>query len=325
VRIAILGTGGVGGYFGARLAASGTDVAFIARGAHLEALQANGLRVVSPKGDLHLERVVATDDPAAVGLADVVFFTVKLYDSDSACALLPPLVGPDTVVVTFQNGVDSVERLTSAVGREHVAGGVAHVQAAIDEPGVIRHTALDLLIFGELDGTRSPRLQALHDTCIRAGFEAKLADRIHDELWLKFVRLTSLSGMMAATRSPLGVIRDDEDLWAMLQAAIMEAMAVAHAKGVQFAPNVLSDMLRHIGGMPSHAKSSMLEDLEHGRRLELPWLNATLVRIAEESGVPAPTHRFIATVLKPFVQGKPPGRAVGKPSKPLRMHLSKSK
>ncbi|HUK36637.1 MAG TPA: 2-dehydropantoate 2-reductase, partial [Vicinamibacterales bacterium] len=278
MRIAILGAGGVGGYFGARLAASGTDVAFVARGAHLEALQTSGLRLHSPKGDLHLEHVVASDDPTTIGPVDVVFFTVKLYDSDSACALLPPLIGPQTVVVTFQNGIDSVDVLTTAVGRQHVAGGVAHVQAAITEPGVITHTALDLLIFGELDGTRSRRLETLHERCLLAGFDAKLADRIDDEIWLKFVRLTSLSGMMAATRSPLGVIRDDEDLWAMLQAAIMEALAVAHAKGITFAPNVLSDMLRHIGGMPAHAKSSMLEDLEHGRRLELPWLNATLVR-----------------------------------------------
>ena len=325
VRIAILGTGGVGGYFGARLAASGTDVAFIARGAHLKALQTDGLRLISPKGDLHLERVVATDDPAVVGPVDVVFFTVKLYDSDSACAALQPLIGPETVVVTFQNGIDSVDRLTAAVGREHVAGGVAHVQAAIEKPGVIRHTALDLLIFGELDGTRSRRLQALHERCMGAGFDAKLADRIQDELWLKYVRLTSLSGMMAATRSPLGVIRDDEDLWAMLQAAIMEAMAVAHAKDIQFAPNALSDMLRHIGGMPAHAKSSMLEDLEHGRRLELPWLNTTLVRIAEEAGVSTPTHRFIATVLRPFVDGQPAPRAAAKAAEPLRMNLSKSK
>jgi 2-dehydropantoate 2-reductase len=305
MRIAIVGAGGVGGYFGARLAASGTDVAFIARGAHLKALQTDGLRVISPKGDLHLPHVVASDDPATVGPVDVVFFTVKLYDSDSASELLPALVGPETVVVTFQNGIDSVDVLTKAVGRERVAGGVAHVQAAISEPGVVRHTALDLLIFGELDGAKSPRLQTLYDSCIHAGFDAKLSEHIHDELWLKFVRLTSLSGIMAATRSPLGVIRDDEDLWTLLQAALMEAMAVARAKGVQFAPNTLSDMLRHIGAMPAHAKSSMLEDLEHGRRLELPWLNATLVRIGEEVGVPAPIHRFIATVLKPFVKGGP--------------------
>jgi 2-dehydropantoate 2-reductase len=311
VRIAIVGAGGVGGYFGGRLAASGTDVAFIARGAHLNALQTSGLRIVSPKGDLHLPHVVATDDPASVGPVDVVFFTVKLYDSDSASALLPPLVGPQTVVVTFQNGIDGVDLLTNVVGREHVAGGVAHVQAAIDEPGVIRHTALDLLIFGELDGSKSPRLQALYDSCIRAGFDARLSERIDDELWLKFVRLTSLSGMMAATRSPLGVIREDEDLWMLLQAAVMEAMAVARAKGIQFPSNTLSEMLKHIGGMPAHAKSSMLEDLEHGRRLELPWLNAKLVRVGEDVGSPTPIHRFITTILKPFVNGgRAPRRAV---------------
>ncbi len=306
MRVAIIGAGGVGGYFGARLAASGTDVAFIARGAHLAAMQTSGLHLQSPKGDLHLDRVTATDDPGAVGPVDAVFFTVKLYDSDAACALLPPLVGPQTVVVTFQNGIDSVERLTKAVGREHVAGGVAHVQAAITEPGVIRHTALDLLIFGELDGARSARLDALHERCRLAGFESRIADHVETELWLKFVRLTALSGMMAATRSPVGVLRDDPDLWAMLQAALLEGMAVAHARGIQLAPNTLSDILRHVGGMPAHAKSSMLEDLEHGRRLELPWLNARLTRLGAELDVATPIHRFIATVLKPFVNGGAP-------------------
>jgi 2-dehydropantoate 2-reductase len=293
VRIAVIGAGGVGGYFGARLAEAGTDVAFIARGAHLRAMRSTGLRIQSPKGNLNLSTVVATDDPAAIGHVDVVFFTVKLYDTEAACALLPPLIGPHTVVVTFQNGIDSVALLSKAVGRDHVAGGVAHVQAAIAEPGVIRHTALALLIFGELDGARSPRL------------EAKLADRIEHELWLKFVRLTALSGTMAVTRSPLGVLRDDPDLWAMLQAAIMEAMAVAHARGIQFPPKAFREMLEHIGAIPPHAKSSMLEDLEHGRRLELPWLNTRLADLAMELGVPTPIHRFISTALKPFVNGQP--------------------
>jgi 2-dehydropantoate 2-reductase len=304
VRIAIIGAGGVGGYFGARLIAAGTDVAFVARGAHLRAVQSTGLRLVSPKGDLHLPRVTATDDPAAIGPVDIVFFTVKLYDSEAACALLPPLIGPHTAVITFQNGINSVELLTKAVGREHVAGGVAHVQAVISEPGVIRHTALSQLIFGELDGAKTPRLVALYDACLGAGFDAKLSDGIEQELWLKFVRLTSLSGMMAVTRSPLGVLRDDPDLWAMLQAAILEAMAVAHAKHIQLPHNAFSELLRHIGAMPPHAKSSMLQDLEHGRRLELPWLNATLARIGDDLGVPTPIHRFIATALKPFVNGR---------------------
>ena len=304
LRIAIIGTGGVGGYFGARLQASGTEVAFVARGAHLKAMQARGLRIETVKGDLHLKEVTATDDPKTIGPVDVVFFTVKLYDSEGACAMLPPLIGPQTVVVTFQNGIDATDLLTTAVGREHVAGGVAHVQAAITEPGVIRHTALAQLIFGELDGRKTPRLEALHEACKGAGFDVKLTETIQNELWLKFVRLTALSGMMAVTRSPLGVLRDDPDLWAMLQAAIMEAMGVAHAKGIQFPPNAFSEMVRHISGLPPQAKSSMLEDLEHGRRLELPWLNATLARIGDELGGPTPIHRFIATALKPFINGK---------------------
>ena len=137
----------------------------------------------------------------------------------------------------------------------------------------------------------------------RAGFDARLTDQIQNELWLKFVRLTALSGMMAVTRSPLGVIRDDADLWAMLQAALMEGMAVAHAKRIQLPPHAFSEILGHVGGMPPHAKSSMLQDLEHGRRLELPWLNATLARLGDELGVPTPIHRFIATALRPFVNG----------------------
>jgi 2-dehydropantoate 2-reductase len=306
MRIAIIGAGGVGGYFGARLAAAGTDVAFVARGAHLKAMQTGGLRLDSPKGDLHLKTVTATDDPKTIGPVDVVFFTVKLYDTGAATALLPPLLGPQTVVVTFQNGIDSVDMLTKAVGREHVAGGVAHIQAAITEPGVIRHTSLQQLIFGELDGAKTPRLEALFKACTAAGFDAKLAERIDDELWLKFVRLTALSGMMAVTRSPLGVIRDNADLWTMLQAAIMEGLGVAHAKGIQFAPSAFSDTVTHISAMPARAKSSMLEDLEHGRRLELPWLNRRLADVATALGVPTPIHRFIATVLAPFVNGQAP-------------------
>ena len=305
MRIAVIGAGGVGGYFGARLLSSGTDVVFLARGAHLKAMQTNGLRVESPKGDLHITTVTATDDPKTIGPVDIVFFTVKLYDGDSATALLPPLIGPQTVVVTFQNGIDSVELLTKAVGREHVAGGVAHVQAVVSEPGVIKHTTLAQLIFGELDGKVTARLQELYDACRRAGFDAKLAEQIDYEIWLKFVRLTALSGMMAVTRSPLGVLRDDPELWAMLQAAILEAMAVAHAKGIAFPPNVFSEMIGHISAMPPHAKSSMLQDLENGRRLELPWLNKRLSDVATELGVPTPIHRFIATVLAPFVAGGP--------------------
>ena len=306
MKVAVVGSGGVGGYFGARLAAAGADVAFVARGAHLDALRSRGLTLESPFGDLHLEHVNATADPASVGAVDVVFFTVKMYDTDAAGALLQPLIGPDTVVVTLQNGVESVGMLTAAVGRSHVAGGVAHIFAIIAEPGVIRHTALDLIIVGELDGTKTDRLEKLHALARQAGFKCKLSDQIEMEIWLKFVRLSAFSGMTAVTRSTLGVIREDPDLFAMLQAAVMEGMALAHAEGVQFPPNALADMFAHMASMPPQTKSSMLVDLERGRRLELPWLSGAVTRLGEEHGVATPIHRFITTVLSPFAKGTAP-------------------
>jgi 2-dehydropantoate 2-reductase len=260
---------------------------------------------VSPLGDFHLDRVNATGDPASIGPVDVVFFTVKLYDTGAACELLAPLIGPDTVVVTLQNGVESVGSLTAAIGPSHVAGGVAHVFAVVAEPGVIRHTALDLIIVGELDGATTPRLEKLHALSSQAGFECRLSPRIEMEIWLKFVRLSAFSGMTAVTRSPLGIIRDDPDLLAMLQAAVMEGMAVAHAKQIQFPPNAMADMFAHMASMPPQSKSSMLEDLERGRRLELPWLSGAVLRLGRELGVETPIHRFITTVLSPLANGSP--------------------
>src|SRR5438034_5869385 len=256
MRIAIVGSGGVGGYFGGRLAAAGSDVIFIARGAHLEALRTKGLRLESPKGNLHLPRVTATDDPAAVGPVDVVLFTVKLYDTESATRLLPSLIGPNTVVVSLQNGVDSAELVARAVGRPHVAGGVAYVAAVISEPGTIRHTAMDQLIFGELDGIKSPRLQALLRACHDAGFQATLSEHIDVDIWSKFVRLSMFSGITSVTRSPIGPLRDDPDLMAMIQAACLEGMKVAHAKGISLPARVFDDIMAMMEDLPPQAKSS---------------------------------------------------------------------
>jgi 2-dehydropantoate 2-reductase len=284
----------------------------VARGAHLKAMQTEGLRLDSPKGDLHLKTVTATDDPKTIGNVDVVFFTVKLYDTERAAALLPPLVGPDTAVVSFQNGVDSVPTLTKAVGREHTAGGTAYIAAVIDEPGVIRHTANDRLTFGELDGTRSPRLERLLDACLAAGIQARLSEQIDADIWAKFVWLSVFSGVTAVTRLPVGPIRDDADLMAMCQAAGMETMAVARAKGIALPTKVYDDMVAGFQALPPQAKSSMLEDLERGRPLELPWLSGAVVRIGSELDVPTPTHRFMATVLGPHVQGRSEDRPLPK-------------
>jgi 2-dehydropantoate 2-reductase len=311
MRIAVVGAGGVGGYFGGRLAASGTDVTFLARGAHLAALRSTGLTIHSSKGDVHLPRVNATDDPAAIGNVDVVFFTVKLYDTDAAAPLLPPLIGSDTVVIPFQNGVEAVDIVTRAVGRSHTAGGTAYVAAVIAEPGVIRHSALDHLIFGELDGSKSPRLARLFEACQPAGFQCTLSDNIQTDIWTKFVRLSVFSGITAVTRCSIGPIVANPDLFAMVVAATREAIAVARAKGVVMPDAALDDLERSYRVLPPNMKSSLLEDLERGRRLELPWLSGAVVRIGRDVGVDTPIHKFIATVLSPHVNGRVAGEPPG--------------
>ena len=303
MRIAILGSGGVGGYFGGRLAAAGADVTFLARGAHLDAMRARGLRIESPKGSVHIADTKAAGDPAEVGPVDIVFFAVKLYDTEAAMSMLPPLLGPDTAVVPLQNGVDSVATLTNAVGARHVAGGTCYVSAVIAEPGVIKHTAMDHLIFGEVDGRRTPRMEALLDACRPAGFQSTLSHDINVDIWTKFVRLSVLSGLTTVARSPLGVVVNDPQLFAMLEDAVREAMAVARAKGIAVPASTVADVATAYRALPPQTKSSMLEDLERGRRLELPWLSGALVRIAREAGVDTPIHRFITTVLGPHVNG----------------------
>jgi 2-dehydropantoate 2-reductase len=304
MRIAVVGSGGVGGYFGGRLTAAGADVTFLARGPHLEAMRRHGLRIDSPKGNLHLPHVKAESDPTAVGAVDIVFFAVKLYDTDGALALLPPLLGPRTLVIGFQNGVETVGTLTRAVGASHTAGGVSYVSAVIAEPGVIRHTAMDHLIFGMPDGSTSPPLEALLAACSRATFQTTLSNDINVEIWTKFVRLSVFSGMTAVTRAPIGVIVNDADLLEMLKAAVRETLAVAHARGVAVAGTMDEDVAVAYKALPPQAKASMLEDLERGRRIELPWLSGAVVRLGREVGVPTPIHAFISTVLKPYVNGK---------------------
>ena len=306
MRIAFIGAGGVGGYFGSRLAAASHDVSFVARGAHLTAMRSTGLRLQSPKGDLHLQPVKATDNPRDIGPVDVVFITVKMYDLESAAQSVGPLLGPGTVVITLQNGVEAVDIAARHAGREHVAGGVAYISAVIDEPGLIKHVAMDALIFGELDGRRSERLTRLEAACLEAGFSARVTESIQSDLWAKFARLSVFSGMTAVTRSTMGVLRADAELYAMLKAACQETIAVGRAHGVSLPDSLMGEITAMVEGLPFGAKASMLEDLERGKPLELPWLSGGVVRLGESVGVPTPIHRFIATVLKPHVNGTTP-------------------
>ena len=304
MRIAIFGSGGVGGYFGAKLAAAGDDVTFLARGAHLKAMQDGGLHVESPQGSFHLPKVQATDRPQAVGPVDVILFTVKMYDVDASAATLTPLMGPDTVVITLQNGVEAMDMVAQHVGADHVAGGAAYIVVVVDRPGQLRHTTAQSLVFGERDGRRSDRLVAFEDAGKRAGFGAKASTQVEADLWIKFVRLSTWSGMTSVTRSPMGAIREDPALMAMMMTAIDEAIAVGTARGIEFPPDIVESTLGMIRNFPAASKSSMLEDLERGRRLELPWLSGAVVRLGKDVGVPAPTHQFITAVLTPLANGQ---------------------
>jgi 2-dehydropantoate 2-reductase len=304
LRIAIMGSGGVGGYVGGRLAAAGQDVTFVARGAHLAAIRERGLALRSALGDVLIRPAQASDDPAAIGPLDLVIFAVKLYDSEAAAEATRPLVGRDTGVVTFQNGVDSTELLARALGRDHVIGGVAQISAVIDEPGVIRHTGtMAKFVFGELDGARSERVDALAGALQAAGVDHRISDNIGRDIWDKMAFLATFAGLTALLRLPIGPIREDAETRAMLRNGLAEAFAVARAKSIALPDDFVERTLEGCDRLPYEMRSSMLQDLERGRRLELPWLSGALVRLGQELGVPTPTHAFITTALKLHTDG----------------------
>lgn len=299
-----MGTGGVGGYFGARLAASGEDVAFIARGVHLDAIRKNGLRIDSTVAPCVIKPARATADPAEIGPVDIVLFAVKLWDTEAAGIACKPLIGPDTAVISLQNGVDAEDVLSRILGCRHVAGGVAGIFATISEPGVIKHVgAVQLMIFGELDGRRTKRAEAFLAASKKAGIDTVLSESIDVELWKKFVYLTALSGMTCFTRSAIGPIRENPEQFAMMRAAIEEAVAVARAKGVALAPDVVDERMAVTKRLAPEMRSSMLHDLERGSRLELSWLSGTVVLLGEELNVPTPVHRRIRDALAPHAGG----------------------
>lgn len=299
-----MGSGGVGGYVGARLAAAGEDVTFIARGAHLVAIRAEGLRVTSALGDAAIRPAQATEDPTAIGPVDWVLFAVKLYDTEAAALATRSLIGPGTGVVSFQNGVDAPEILARIVGAEHVVGGVAKIAAVVAEPGVIRHTGtMAEFVFGELDGSQSERVVALSAALEAAGVNHQVSDAIGREIWDKMVFLATFAGLTALIRLPIGPIREDPDTRAMLRAGLAEALAVANAKSIDLPADFVDRALAHIDRLPHEMKSSMLQDLERGNRLELPWLSGAIVRMGQKLGVATPTHRFIMAALKLHAAG----------------------
>jgi len=306
MRIAIVGAGGVGGGYGAALAHAGADVTFIARGAHLAAMQRDGLRVESQLGNTHLRPTQATDDPATVGPVDVVLFCVKLWDVESAGRHIKPMVGPDTAVIPLQNGIDAPEQLVPILGKEAVMGGVANISATIAEPGLIRQTGTAFrMVFGELDGRRRDRGEAFAAMCRKAGIDGVHSDAILTELWLKFILLATNAGTMAMIRLPLGRIRDDADIVAMMRAGYQETVDVGRARGVTIPGDAVERTLAWNRNAPATLLPSMAVDLMRGNRIELPWLSGKIVALGRELGVPTPTHALMYAALKPYVMGAP--------------------
>lgn len=308
MRIAVVGAGGVGGGFGAALAKAGGDVTFIARGAHLAAMKSKGLKIEGGRGETHLVPTQATDDPRTVGPVDIVLFCVKLWDVESAGQHIKPLVGPDTAVIPLQNGIDAPERLIPILGKQAVMGGVAQISASIVEPGVVRQVGTFMrMLFGEFDGKRSKRGEALLALCQKAGFDAILSEQILTELWLKFILLATNASMMSLTRQPIGRLRDDPDMRPHFVAAYKEVIDVGRAQGVALPADVLDKMLAFNAGAPPAMKASMALDLERGNRIELPWLGGKVVELGRKAGVPTPTHALMYAALKPYVLGTPAG------------------
>jgi 2-dehydropantoate 2-reductase len=306
VRIAVVGAGGVGAAFGAALARAGADVTFIARGAHLAAMKAQGLKITGGRGETHLVPTQATDNPADVGAVDIVLFCVKLWDVESAGEHVKPLIGADTGVIPLQNGIDAADRLIPILGEQAVMGGVAQVSAAIVSPGVVQQVGTFMrMIFGELDGRRSRRAEDFYALCLKAGFDATLSDQIVSELWMKFILLASNAGMMALARQPIGKLRDDPDLRPIFRTAWQEVIDVGRAKGIKLPDDALEKVEDFTAHAPPAMKASMAVDLERGNRLELPWLSGKVVALGRELGVPTPAHSMMYAMLKPYAMGAP--------------------
>lgn len=305
MKIAVMGSGGVGGYFGGRLAHAGCDVTFVARGAHLAALRERGLEIESPLGALHVPRVKATDDPGAIGKVDLVLFSVKLADTETAARAIEPLFGQDTGIVSFQNGVQKDDILRRHFGDEAVMGGVCYIAAAIGRPGVIRHTGtMQRLVFGEYDGRRSARAESLLAACTRAGINAEISGDIRRAIWEKFVFLVGLSGTTAAIRLPIGSVRGNTHSRALLYDLMAEAAAVGRAHGVALPEDYAQTRLAFCDGLPPEMTSSMHHDLERGKPLEVTWLAGGVVELGSAAGVATPANRAVHAILAPHAQGR---------------------
>ena len=303
MRIAMMGSGGVGGYYGGRMAAAGHDVTFIARGAHLQAMQEHGLSIESRDlADALIRPVRATGSPAEVGVVDCVIVGVKLWDSEATGHAILPMVGPDTMMLSLQNGFEGDDVLASIIGAEKLIGGVAFIAASIGRPGVINHIGtMQRAVIGEHTangGGSSPRVEALQATMLDGGITAEISDDIDRTIWEKFVFLAGLSATTTLMRTTIGPIREDADSRRFLFDVISEAVAVGRAKGINLPEDYADDRMKFVDGLPIDMTSSMHHDFERGNPLELAWLAGAVARHGEALSIPTPVNRTVFAALK---------------------------
>jgi 2-dehydropantoate 2-reductase len=306
MRFAILGSGAVGGYYGARLFQAGHDVTFIARGKHLEAIRARGLEIRSPLGDF-VANAAAEEDTARVGRADCVLLATKAYDNDTALPTLPPMIGPSSTVLTLQNGVDSVDECAAVVGEGPVLGGSAYVATAVESPGVIVQTGThQRIVFGEVftvGTTVSPRVAALRDAIAGAGIDVEAAPDARVPLWEKFMYLAPFAGFTGAARLPIGGIWTFPHVREMFYEGCQEVERVARAEGVAVSPDRLAKIEGYMAELPPSTRSSLLIDLQQGKKIEVEALQGAVVRRGKKAGVPTPIHATLYAVLKAWERG----------------------
>jgi 2-dehydropantoate 2-reductase len=301
MRVAIVGAGGVGGYFGGRLAEAGASVVFIARGAHLDALRREGLQVESIAGDFAVRPAEATDDVASIGTVDVVLVCVKAWQVPEVAASLLPMLRPDTVVVPLQNGVEAAGQLASVVGRDRVLGGLCRIVSYVAGPGRIRHAGVSPRIeFGEMDGNRSERVAALRALLETArGLSVGTPDDITAALWEKFLFIAPVSGVGAVTRAPVAVSRSIPETRAMLEAAMREVFDLARARGIAIADDAVARTLAYVDGLPADATASMQRDIMGGLPSELEYQTGAVVRLGRQARVPVPVNECLYRSLLP--------------------------
>ena len=310
MKIVMMGSGGVGGYFGARLALGGADVSFVARGAHLAAMREGGLRLDTPQGLLHATKVRVVERASDAGLADFVLLCVKLWDTEEALRQIAPIVGPATTVISLQNGVHKEELLGKAFAPEQLMGGVAYVATRIEPPGTIKQTGpMQRLQFGEYSGARSARAEALLAACLKGGINAEIAADIRRAIWEKYVFLAALSGATASIRSTIGPIRSNPQTRAFFLDLMREVVAVAHASGVNLPADYAEQRLKLADDVDPGMTSSMHHDLQAGTRLELRWLSGGVAELGARLGVPTPLHRAVFDILTLHAQGRVGGAA----------------